>query len=60
MVPRGEERLWITIRAANTEQEVEEFVMDLRRIIRDEDWRQHIPSGTIIDDVGLKRITARL
>ncbi|KAF8489587.1 PLP-dependent transferase [Gautieria morchelliformis] len=59
-VPHGEERLRITIHAANTEQEIEEFVMELRRIISDESWKEHIPSGTIVDDVDFKRITPRL
>jgi 7-keto-8-aminopelargonate synthetase-like enzyme len=60
-VPRGQMRLRFTIHAANTEQEIAEFVMYLRRIIGDEGWRQqHVPSGTIVDDVGLETVTARL
>jgi hypothetical protein len=60
VVPRGERRIRVTIHAANTEQEIKGFVTDLRRIIGDEEWMQHIPSGIIVDDVGLETVTAKL
>ena len=59
-VPRGEERIRLTVHAGNTEQEIQEFVQALLDWINEGDFSETFPPATAVDDDLGIRVTARL